>query len=285
LWFAPFVESVRQHGKPQLHGYKEFFAGFNMAVDYQTQKLWMFTTGFSYASGNMHVPNGRTHARFNTYAGSLGASCTPGSWFFDGQISGLHNSVDAKRKMHFASSRTFTTVNREAKHTQNSNEVLGHVGASYVFKLKPSELDRVNIYPFANLDYIFIPQGSYKEHGAGSLNLKVKSKDYDLLRPEAGFGVGYKRCSEMIEVNLDLTASYVHEFRFVGKRTHSSFKPASSCIINVGGLNPENNLISPTAKLRIATPGGRFSWMLGYHGEYGAHFSMSAGEMEFRMVF
>jgi uncharacterized protein with beta-barrel porin domain len=140
----------------------------------------------------------------------------------------------------------------------------------------------VNIFPFANVDYIYLFQSGYKEKGAKNLNLKVRGKQYDLLRPEGGLGMGYKGCFKHLDVMLDLSASYVLEFRLLGKRTRVRFKE-EDCHFCVHGLNPENNVVSPEARLRLASHG--FSLTFGYHGEFGEHFRENAVEAELRQAF
>jgi hypothetical protein len=53
----------------------------------------------------------------------------------------------------------------------------------------------------------------------------------------------------------------------------------------VHGLNPENNVICPTARLRLANPIYGFSMTLGYHGEFGSRFRENAVEAELRKAF
>jgi len=282
LWATPFVEQVRQHGSSHEKGYRESFAGFTTAFDYRPQKHWMMTTGFSFATAKMNATEGKTHADFTTYAASLGMAWTPGSWYIDLLGSYQYSPSHVKRKMHF--STTDTSARLTAKHQDNSNLGLGHFGLGYVFKIKASEKSSVNIFPFANLDYIYLSQDSFKEHGARSLDLHVLSKHYDYLRPEGGLGVGYKGCYEDIALMFDLSASYIHEFRFKGKQTKAGFE-STDCTFSVRGPNPHNSLISPTARFRLSLPSNGFSLGLGYHGEFGRHFSLNAGEIEFRIAF
>jgi outer membrane autotransporter protein len=176
------------------------------------------------------------------------------------------------------------TVDRNARHHSSSNQVLGHLGSGYDFKIKASDFSLVNVYPFINVDYIFIPQDGYREHGAGSLDLKVHSKSYDLLRPEGGFGVGYKGCFERVHALVDLSVSYIHEFRLLGRYTTARFE-AADCTFSARGLKPKNNLVSPSVRVRLTSPVNGFSIVLGYHGEYGKHFTLNAGEAELRKAF
>ncbi len=136
-------------------------------------------------------------------------------------------------------------------------------------------------------DQIFIKAQrirTIEEKGAQSLDLKVHRKKYDLLRPEGGIGFSYSGCFKNVQTLFDASVSYVHEFRFQGKKTTSSFRPAS-CQFTVSGPKPENNLISPDVRLRITGPNSGFSLTLGYHGEYGKDFSLSSGQAEFRKAF
>jgi len=286
VWAAPFVENARQHGNDSLPGYKERFAGFSTAFDYSFEKHWMVTAGFSYASTNMQVPTARTKARFKTYAGTVAAAWTDTNWFSDALFSYLYSPVEASRKMHFSVANSTMTAQEslKASHDESSNQILSHLGGGYAVRFVLDEMTTLRLYPFANLDYFFVPEGGYKEHGAGSLDLKVHSKDYDYLRPEAGVGFGYKRCTASTDVTFDVSVSYVREYRFQGKNTKASFEPVD-CTFSVSGLNPENNLISPSARLRIAAPANGFSVTLGYHGEYGSHFILNAGEAELRKSF
>ncbi len=150
LWVAPFVERARQHGKGQLPGYLEQFAGVSGAIDYHSLKHWMFTGGFSYASTEMHVPHGRTQANFKTYAGTLGTAWTDAKWFADAQFSYLYSPIDEKRRMHFSISNDtlVSTVNRTASHDDDSKQMLGHIGGGYDFKMKAFSSSTFNIYPF-----------------------------------------------------------------------------------------------------------------------------------------
>ncbi len=286
IWLAPFYETARQHGDHSHPGYSERFSGFTTAADYRMEKHWIFSTGFSYAASEMNVLHSRTHAHFRSYAGTIGTAWTDTAWFADALFSYLFSPVHGSRKMVFSvtSATMRDKVTRKATHHESDNQILSHLGGGYNFKIRASYQNTYNIYPFANLDYYYMRESDYREHGAQSLDLKVKSKSYDLLRSEGGFGVNYKGCFTQREVLCDVSVSYVGEFRFQGKRTYARFVPAN-CTFSSTGLKPQNNLICPTARVRIAAPNNGFSLTLGYHGEFGAHFHLNAGEAELRKSF
>ena len=181
--------------------------------------------------------------------------------------------------------QTYTSTDiRKAYHDQHSNQVLGHFGGGYDYRFKHSGPHAITLYPFANLDYLYVMQSSYTERGAHSLDLKVHETNSDLLRPEVGLGFRCARCFPTVDIALDVSASYVHEFRFKGKHTKAGFKD-SSCQFTVVGLLPNNNLFCPTTRLILSTPDTYISLSLGYHGEFGPRFSENAGDAEVRFSF
>jgi len=285
IWVAPFTEKVRQYGDELLYGYKETFNGVTAAIDYRKKDLWIFSAGFSYADANVSIAHTSTKADLSTYAGTLGACWSNTSYFADMQFSFLYTPVHAQRKMVFETEEhpDEGRLHFRAKHYDRMNQVMGHLGAGFDFKVKAGTKAVVNIYPFGNVDYLYILQSGYKEKGAESLDLKVNGKQYDYLRPEGGLGIGYSRCVGRAQLTFDISAAYVLEFRLIGKETKAHFKKEDDCDFIVKGLNPENNLIAPEARLCLASDG--ISFTLGYHGEFGDHFRENAGEAELRIAF
>ena len=286
FWAAPFVEWVRQSGQGDLKGYKENFAGFTAALDWQV-KHWVVTGGFSYAAADVNITHGHAKGDFNTYAGSLGAMWTASGFFTDALFSYLYSTADAHRNMKFsASTPTFSdSAKRKASHSQHSNEYMGHLGGGYDFKINHTLRHKYNLSPFVGADYIYINQDGYTEHGAHSLDLKVQGKSYDLLRPEAGLGFGYAGCFERSKMLFDVSVSYAREFRFLGKKTKANFEGSNSCHFTVTGLNPKNNLVCPTASIGVASAQNTISLTLTYYGEYGSHFIENAAEAEIKAAF
>ncbi|GEM_PF-2106924 len=284
IWIVPFIEHVHQRGHKSLDGYKENFRGFSTGFDYQFEKHWAITTGFSLVDSDVSIVNGKAGGNFQTYAGTFGAIWAGSHFFVDGLLSYLYSDVDVKRRMHFSATGA-NSVRYKARHDQNSNQFLGHFGAGYDFKIKAGEHSTVNIYPFVDVDYLFLSQNGYTEHGAQALDLKVYRKRYDLLRPEGGIGIGYAGCFHESNVNFDVTTSYIREQRFLGKKTKARFEEGPKKF-TVRGLNPRNNLLGVGARVTYAMPRDTNATLsIGYHGEFGANFVENAADMELRFSF
>jgi fibronectin-binding autotransporter adhesin len=282
LWAAPFAEYVEQSGHHNLPGYKQNFSGFTTAVDYLLPNNWTITAGFSYADTDFKVQHEKTTGDFKTYAGSLGVMWSDSRFFADVLFTYLHSSIDAKRKMNF-SVEAGSSVERTAHHNQNADQYLGHYRIGYDYAILTAQQSSLHIYPFIDVDYIYVVENGYKEHGAASLNLQVQKKYDDVLRPEGGIGMSYAACFERLKVNADISASYLREFRYLGKKTKAGFQD-SSCTFTVRGLQPQNNLIAPSARVTLSSNSG-VSITLGYRGEFGAHYADNSGEAELKFSF
>ncbi len=282
---APSSKRPTRIGEELFSSYDQNFTGFTTALDYH-KRWWLFSAGFSYASTHVDMPHGRANGGFDSYSGTLGAAWSNNLWFADAQASYLYSPIHAERRMNIGVvTPAFSgDVERKAHHRDRSNQIMGHLGAGYDVKVMAGKHGTTNFYPFANVDYMYNMQSGYREKGAQSLNLKVHGKEYDYLRPEMGLGIGYHGCFKAIDVWADVSASYVLEFRLIGRQTNVNFTK-SSCQFHVHGLNPENNLICPDVQIRLAERKWGLSLAFGYHGEFGANFIENAGQAELRQSF
>ncbi len=285
LWGGPFFQKAHQDGEELFSSYDQNFTGFTTALDYH-KRWWLFSAGFSYASTHVNMPHGRANGGFNSYSGTLGAAWSNNLWFADAQASYLYSPIHAERRMDIGVTIPgfSSSVERKAHHYDRSNQIMGHLGAGYDVKVMAGKHGTTNFYPFANVDYMYNMQSGYREKGAQSLNLKVHGKEYDYLRPEMGLGIGYHGCFKAFDVWADVSASYVLEFRLIGRQTNVNFTK-SSCQFHVHGLNPENNLICPDVQIRLVERKWDLSLGFGYHGEFGANFIENAGQAELRQAF
>ena len=281
LWAAPFIEKDHQWGHGENSGYKGSFGGVTAAFDYQGHDHFAISSGFSFADSHVNI-SGREKGRFQSYAGTIGALWLDKHFFVDALFSYLFSPIKAKREMNFAS--TMSVANLEATHHQSSNQFLGHLGVGYDCRIKNHEDSRFDVTAFFDADYVYVSQTGYTEHGAQSLDLKVHSKSYDLLRPELGVRLGWTGCYEDSSFVVETSFSYVHEFRFQGKHTTASFA-GNDCTFKVSGLNPQNNLFVPAAQITYIASPDWLSITLGYHGEFGPKFIQNSGEVEVKFLF
>ncbi len=275
LWATPFGEKVNQRGGGTCSGYHEWFWGVASGLDYRSRDFAL-AGGFTYAHG--HLNWGQGNGSFNTYAGTIVGAWTPKHFYLDAAFSYAYNPADAGRTIQIGSFRAHN------HYDQTDNSYMGHLGLLYNFDFRSGKPLTWSLWPFLDIDYIYLHQNAYTENGAQALDLHVESKGYDLLRPKAGLGASLLSCSRYGEFLLELWASYARESRFMGKQTEGCFAAGTS-YFEVSSFRPQNNLFCPAVRFVAATPSKRFSAALGYHGAFGSRFTENEGELELKAAF
>jgi hypothetical protein len=195
------------------------------------------------------------------------------------------------------------SVNRHAHNEHGGYTFAGELtlGAPLYFG------NSVEFTPVFSFDYDYLHQKGYHEHGANSLNLKIHSKNADLMRGVAGFRVT-RRCIEcepepapepapepkrrgiwcrrfeketgnsqnnavVTEQRAGITwvptfqFTVIREWRSQGGHTSASFVD-QDCVFRVKGLNPDRTLVSPAVGLTAVLGNGNASMSLDYKGEF-----------------
>ena len=98
-------------------------------------------------------------------------------------------------------------INRKAKSSPWGYFVTGHFGISTDW-----ECCCTTVEPFAVFDYNYFHRNSIKEHGADSLNLRVKDHHQNLIRGEAGVRIYHTYVCECSCWAPFLGVSWVGEF-------------------------------------------------------------------------
>lgn len=286
LWATPFLQHSHQNHRKRLKGYKDLSQGVTVGGDYQFEKQWILSAGFSYAHSSLDIIRGHAQATYETYAGTVASLWAHDSFFADASLSYLYSPAKVHRSMKFSASTPHfsSTARRKASFHQQSHEILGHFGGGYDFKINADPQRPLHLYPLVGIDYLYMRQAGYREHGAQSLDLKVYGKQYDMLRCEGGLGFGYTHCLSPFNFFLNLSAVYAGEFRFLGQKTKARFN-AGAKNFTVKGLKPQNNLFCPAVALGIIPRDGKMNLTFFYQGELGAGFVQNAGEIELKINF
>lgn len=122
------------------------------------------------------------------------------------------------------------------------------------------------------LDYVHLHRDSFEEREAQSLNVKVRDKNADMLRAEAGLQASYCVSKERYKMLPYAKLSWVGEYRYDGKHEKASLE-GTNCTFNVAGLYPNRNLIAPGVGLTAYLGQDRYYVSLNYEGEFGHNYS------------
>ena len=184
--------------------------------------------------------------------------------FLDASIFGAYNWFHESRNIYIISNLN-NIFQRTATNSHNGGEYIAHLGA------ETSWGKVIEFSPLATVDYVYLHEQGYHEHGADGLDLKVKSKNSDLLRSEIGFRL--LRCYSLFNGQFvpNFKLGWVHEARFKGKTTKASFQD-SCCVFSVKGLNPNRNLVAPSLGLIYLSDNIPFSIAARYDGQFGSQY-------------
>jgi outer membrane autotransporter protein len=268
VWGAPLGDFTHQgQTKSRQPSYHTSTGGGMIGLDVELPADVCLGAGGGYTYSDVEWNHDRGQGNINSYYGGL-----YGTWvsdlpvFAEFSAFGASNHYRASRLIKYANIPTFP-INRKAASSHNGAEVASHLGFGYIYR--SSEFD---FSPFANVDYIYLHEKGYREHGAQSLDLRIKEKNSDLLRYEVGAAFSF--CFSAYEegtISPDIKLSWVREERFKGRKTEASFID-SACSFTVEGLLPSRNLFAPSIGFVFFPMSSNVSFSARYEGEFGRRF-------------
>ncbi len=261
LWFDVLGDFAHQRRIEDEHGFHTKSAAVMTGFDYKFfDRLYVgLTTGYSYSSVQWSESVGKGDIN-SLYVGFYNSYVHP--WFFvNGSVLGTANWYDAKRDMEFGS------IDREARHDNFGGGLTAHVDTGVTWDIK-----KFQVRPFVAGYYTYLHETGYKEEGAGSLDLKVGSQNYNLLRGEIGLDVSHYFCRGNKAWIPTLGLSWIREVRWGGEHYQAGFFKEGTCNFEVSGLKPNHSLISPRAGLKGMFFNELVQVSLNYIGEFGKTF-------------
>lgn len=216
LTFQAVGEFMKQGSEQHQTGFwNETGAGI-LTFDYQCTND--FVIGLSAAGMDNYLKwhKHRGNAHIASAKGGLYASycpvnlCSCARFYLDGLITGGYSWTKAHRFIEFPG------VDRDARSRQTGYDFAAHLqgGCDLTFW-------GWDFSPLAKISYFYAHQNGFSEHGAESLNLKVKGFNAETLRTNVGLGIarGFNFCC--VEVIPQIYVSWVHDC-FIGGRSIKS---------------------------------------------------------------
>jgi autotransporter-associated beta strand protein len=225
-------------------GLKSHTAGFSMGGDVQICKNAFIGLLGGYSNTPFEWKMHRGKGQMNTY--NLGAYGTwiDGGFYIDGQIIGGQNRFRSFRNIAFGS------IKRTAREHHRAFQLSTDAEIGYAIPL-----ESLTFQPFFNLDYVLVHEKGYKERGAQSLNLAVKSKTAQFLQGELGATIyhTYVICDTLFRPAFQLG--------WLQKRPVSNSKERGGLVgqpqtLTVLGDNRVRNQLAPALSLTAQFPEG-----------------------------
>ena len=262
LWIFPFMGFTKQNSSHQEPGFRANTYGFFAGLDHSFSEEFMVGTGVGYGYTKFNWKMNRGKAKTHNLYGSLYSTYERGNGFIQAAIIGGYSKYHIDRHIEFGSSffQGETVIDRHAKSNHHGLEAsLNAYGAlDYSYS-------QLNISPFIDLDFLFLHENSFKESGANSLDLHVKSKNSTLLSSQLGIDFSNCTCISNTLITKTLQIGVIRESRFSGGKEVASFS-CNNCTMKVKGLSPSRTLGS----LKIGILADSLACF--YNGRYGSGF-------------
>ncbi len=230
-WIAGTADFIRQSKTQELRRFNTNNEGVALGYDNRLFDTWLAGLGIGYSNSNLHWGNSAGHANINSlYVGVYATQCHD-CYFIDATLLGYFNNHRVRRHIHFAD------IDRTAKNNHDSYGFNPHLGGGMYL-----DFCSVNMTPFFDLDYYFIQQNRYREHGANSIDLRVKRNQTNLLRVEAGLNLSksYPLWGGSLQPNVSV--SYVGHRLLSGKKYIAAFNGIDANFTSFGTKHCFNQL-------------------------------------------
>ena len=178
VWFQPFGYFYDQDRIGEQVGFEANTEGVITGFNYSFNNGISIGAGAGYSNGYIHWKHHRGKGTVNSGYFGIGADYACEPLYLEASLVGGINSYHAKRNI------KFNTIDRHAKHTRNGYDWTAHIGGGGDIRIGAFYLK-----PYSNVDYLYLYQKRFTEHGAGTLNLSVNGRRANMLRSEVGLSI------------------------------------------------------------------------------------------------
>jgi autotransporter-associated beta strand protein len=274
IWGNAIGYASDQGGSGERSGYEANTGGFIAGFDYAASDHFVCGLGGAYTYTHVDIKESHGDGHINSYYGSLYGSLFGKHFFFDGVLMYGFDQFNESRKIHFG------TIHRKAHTDHNGNQFTAHLDGGVIFQVGRA----AQLLPFLSVDYLFLHEQGFTEHGAKSLDLKVDRSDDTLLRSEGGLRFTTCVVKERSKWIPELSVSAIRESRFNGRHYRAHFK-GEPCAMVVRGLYPDRTLFSPAVSLTGLLCDDQLSLSLRYEGEFGQRYQNNLGSLRLGWLF
>jgi outer membrane autotransporter protein len=267
FWIDDAVQVSEQKDAQSNPGYWGQTAAMTAGLDclWTDNPTHVMSGGFfaSYSTTWLHLYQGVGRGHTETFYGG-----TYGTYRWGQHLDLQAIVVGSTHRSHSRRYIDFSTIDRTAIGAFHGGEIDGHLD----FGLRWQEGNWL-VRPYGSVDYFYLHNSSFKEHGAQSLNLSVKSSNNDLLRWEVGLGFGNcirwkssrhhrlksKRFISASHGFFDGKMGIAREERFLGREYHTRLRGQGGLFM-AKGMAPDRYLLVPAVGYTILQGGYSLSF-------------------------
>ncbi len=178
VWLQPFGYFYDQDRIGEQVGFESNTEGVIVGFNYCFDNGIMLGTGGGYSNGYVRWKHHRGKGTVNSgYLGVYADYDYEPVYFELAAIGGI-NGYYSKRNI------KFSAIDRHATNHHLGADFTGHLGGGGDIRLGAYYLK-----PYTNVDYLYLYQENFSEHGAKDLNLTVSARHTNMLRSEVGISI------------------------------------------------------------------------------------------------
>lgn len=178
VWMDPFGLNMDQDPVHDQRGFHASIGGVVIGGDYCFKNNLLIGLSIGGNVSHLHWSGSMGDGNFPSGFAAFYADWAKKYGYLEASILAGLDFYHLKRHIHFPG------VHRNAKSFHKGYDLNAHLGGGLDLNL-----NGIYLMPFFNLDYSFLHQDAFKEHGANSLNLSVSKKSYGFLRAEEGLAL------------------------------------------------------------------------------------------------
>ncbi|MEA3357850.1 MAG: autotransporter domain-containing protein [Thermodesulfobacteriota bacterium] len=136
-------------------------------------------------------------------------------------------------KQHYANDRNIIigSIRRTAISDHDGNAFSAILSGGYNF-----HVNNWTMGPFSSLQYIYLDEESFKESGAGSINLKVDDRQTEFLASELGLRIAREFKTDNGNLIPEISAAWSHDFDVGDRAITASFTSSPDALFTIEGL-------------------------------------------------
>ncbi|HEY2810790.1 MAG TPA: autotransporter domain-containing protein, partial [Rhabdochlamydiaceae bacterium] len=274
LWLTALGAHTKQNNHREEPGFSANSPGIFLGLDSNFGKKSLLGGGMGYTQTHMHWSHKRGKADIQGGYGTIYGRWASSHAYMQGSLIGGYSFYSTYRNIEFGTG--ITAIKETAKGHHNGIEGSGHLKAGFNYGCR-----YVTFSPFIGCDYFYVHENFFHEHGAESLNLKVKAKNADLLSSEAGVDLShcFGRATKSFTPFLKL--SVIRESRFKGQKEKASFE--CGCDFSVSGLYPSRTLAG--VALGFSASALTKTLSLFYQGKFSNSYRDNSGYLQYSFRF
>ena len=226
FWIRGYGSFGQQDGNNDVSGFDYSTGGIAAGYDHHITEDFLAGASIGYSKTTADFSDSSDQARVNSYDIGLYGSYDTGSFYLDGVLNYSLLRNKASRDIDLGGTSDTATSNYDG------NRVVAYGEAGYVFKFGDTSLQ-----PLGSLQYTWLGQDSFNEHGAGAADLASQSSNMNSLKSGLGLRLSHRfKTGDSTFFTPEVRARWSHEFLDNQSSSQTGFADISGSNFTVKGI-------------------------------------------------